>query len=178
MPSNLQNPLPPLFMGEFRHAIDGKGRITTPSDWRVTEEAEFFLIPTSNDCCLKVMPRQETSVPKLRRYQSPADRCPSHARFRHPAVPARQGGPARCSAGILPARRDFSEVILAGASDIRDLERHCVGKGKGWPGGCGDVSSFTVRVDRHHGSQRASREVVNATDAGECGRPSGACGLG
>ena len=59
MPSNFQNPLPPLFMGEFRHAIDGKGRITIPADWRFAEEAEFFLIPSSSSPCLKVMPRQE-----------------------------------------------------------------------------------------------------------------------
>ena len=64
MPRQLQSPAsaavhPPLFMGEFRHAIDGKGRITVPADWRFEEEAEFFLIPSSNGACLKVMPREE-----------------------------------------------------------------------------------------------------------------------
>lgn len=65
MPRPLQSPASvptvhaPLFMGEFRHAIDGKGRITIPSDWRFEEEAEFFLIPSSGGACLKVMPRDE-----------------------------------------------------------------------------------------------------------------------
>ena len=52
-------PAPPLFLGEFRHAIDGKGRITIPADWRFEEEASFFLIPSSSGTCLKVMPREE-----------------------------------------------------------------------------------------------------------------------
>ena len=65
MPRQLQSPAspraltPPLFMGEFRHALDGKGRITIPADWRFEEEAEFFLIPASSGLCLKVMPRDE-----------------------------------------------------------------------------------------------------------------------
>ncbi len=46
-------------MGEFRHAIDGKSRLTVPSAWRFEEEAEFFLIPSSGGNCLKAMPRQE-----------------------------------------------------------------------------------------------------------------------
>ena len=59
-----QNVPPPLFMGEFRHAIDGKNRITIPAEWRFEEEGEFFLLAESTGACLKVMPRQE--VERLR----------------------------------------------------------------------------------------------------------------
>ena len=53
------NSAAPLFTGEYRHAIDGKSRLTVPSNWRFEEEAEFFLIPTTNGNCLKAMPRLE-----------------------------------------------------------------------------------------------------------------------
>ncbi len=46
-------------MGEFCHALDGKNRLTVPSAWRVEEEAEFFLMPSSSGECLKVMMRGE-----------------------------------------------------------------------------------------------------------------------
>ncbi len=53
------NSAPPFFMGEFRHALDGKSRLTVPSAWRVEEEGEFFLIPSSSGACVKVMLRAE-----------------------------------------------------------------------------------------------------------------------
>lgn len=59
MVAAISNPVPPLFTGEFRHSIDGKGRITVPSEWRFEEEGTFFLIPSSAGTCLKVMPREE-----------------------------------------------------------------------------------------------------------------------
>jgi MraZ protein len=48
-----------MFVGEFRHAIDGKNRITIPSEWRPKDEAEveLFLIPSSTAKCLTVLPR-------------------------------------------------------------------------------------------------------------------------
>lgn len=61
----------PLFMGEFRHAIDGKNRLTIPSEWRFEEEAELFLLPESTGACLKVMPRQEVERLRERASQLP-----------------------------------------------------------------------------------------------------------
>jgi MraZ protein len=54
-----QNSQTPVYMGEFCHAIDGKNRITIPSEWRPddNEEVELFLIPSSSANCLTVMPR-------------------------------------------------------------------------------------------------------------------------
>ncbi|MEI9893888.1 MAG: hypothetical protein WDN28_08285 [Chthoniobacter sp.] len=54
-----QNSETPMFMGEFCHAIDGKNRITIPSEWRPANEAtvELFLIPSTTAHCLTVMPR-------------------------------------------------------------------------------------------------------------------------
>jgi len=59
MADTFQNPATPVYMGEFCHAIDGKNRITIPSEWRPEEEAEteLFLIPSSSANCLSVMPR-------------------------------------------------------------------------------------------------------------------------
>ncbi|HEX8311191.1 MAG TPA: hypothetical protein VF614_07745 [Chthoniobacteraceae bacterium] len=48
-----------LFSGEFRHALDGKNRVTIPSRWRLTEADEFHLVPDSQQNCLRVMPPDE-----------------------------------------------------------------------------------------------------------------------
>ncbi len=49
----------PLFAGEFRHSLDGKSRVTIPSSWRFEEEAELFLMLSSNKDCVKALPRVE-----------------------------------------------------------------------------------------------------------------------
>lgn len=49
----------PSFSGEFHHAIDGKSRITIPSEWRYEDEASFFLRPSADDRCLKALPPWE-----------------------------------------------------------------------------------------------------------------------
>ena len=46
----------PIFSGEFRHALDGKNRVTIPSAWRSGEADEFFLVPGRTGSFLKVMP--------------------------------------------------------------------------------------------------------------------------
>ena len=46
----------PIFAGEFRHALDGKKRITVPSRWRTSDADEFFLIRNPTRECLTVMP--------------------------------------------------------------------------------------------------------------------------
>ena len=59
MDTHIPNSSAPVYMGEFVHAIDGKNRITIPSQWRGKDEAELFLIPSTSSKCLKVMPRLE-----------------------------------------------------------------------------------------------------------------------
>lgn len=46
----------PIFSGEFRHALDGKNRITIPARWRIEGIEEFFLIRNPLKTCLTVMP--------------------------------------------------------------------------------------------------------------------------
>jgi MraZ protein len=46
-----------MYMGEFCHAIDGKNRITIPSEWRTAEDAELFLMPGTASHCLRILPR-------------------------------------------------------------------------------------------------------------------------
>jgi len=58
MADTVPNSETPVYMGEFCHAIDGKNRITIPSEWRRDgEEIELFLTPSSSANCLAVMPR-------------------------------------------------------------------------------------------------------------------------
>ena len=57
MADNNQNCAAPAYMGEFCHAIDGKNRITIPSEWRTNDEAELFLMPGTASHCLTILPR-------------------------------------------------------------------------------------------------------------------------
>jgi division/cell wall cluster transcriptional repressor MraZ len=61
MADTIQNSETPVYVGEFCHAIDGKNRITIPSEWRPRDEKELelFLIPSSTANCLTAMPRAE-----------------------------------------------------------------------------------------------------------------------
>lgn len=54
-PSNSQNPLPSggVYVGEFAHALDGKRRVTIPSDWRdVSGDSVFYVLPGIGEKCL------------------------------------------------------------------------------------------------------------------------------
>lgn len=47
---------PPVFSGEFRHALDSKNRITIPSRWRTSDADEFFLIVDRSAAFARLMP--------------------------------------------------------------------------------------------------------------------------
>ncbi len=61
----------PIFSGEFRHALDGKSRVTIPSAWRSGEADEFFLMPGQNDTCVRAMPPDEYRAVAERAKASP-----------------------------------------------------------------------------------------------------------
>ena len=50
---------PPAFTGEFRHKVEGKGRVTIPAKWRFEEEVEMFMIAKSAKRCITVLTRDE-----------------------------------------------------------------------------------------------------------------------
>lgn len=68
----------PIFAGEFRHAMDGKNRVTIPSRWRRGEVDEFFAIPDLDGGFLMLMPpeviRQVAEKVELDARLSPAER--------------------------------------------------------------------------------------------------------
>ena len=47
---------PHFFVGEFRHGIDPKNRITIPADWRTNEAQPFYVRIDSTNSTLQVMP--------------------------------------------------------------------------------------------------------------------------
>ena len=59
MPAALQNIADPQFTGEFCHKVEGRNRITIPSDWRFEEEVELFMIRKSLKTCISVMMKAE-----------------------------------------------------------------------------------------------------------------------
>ena len=68
MPAVLQNSAAPCFTGEFCHKVEGRNRITIPSDWRFEEEVELFMIAKSLKTCVSVMMK-----PELDRLRAKAD---------------------------------------------------------------------------------------------------------
>lgn len=49
----------PIYSGEFRHAVDSKGRITVPARWRRAEAEDFYILPEQHGDFLIVMPPEE-----------------------------------------------------------------------------------------------------------------------
>ena len=53
-------PEPPVYAGEFRHAVDAKNRVTIPSRWRSAGEGEeFFAVPDPQGNFLMILPPRE-----------------------------------------------------------------------------------------------------------------------
>lgn len=59
MSANTQSLATPRFTGEFRHKVEGKGRITIPAKWRFDEEVELFFVAKTLKHCISVMTRAE-----------------------------------------------------------------------------------------------------------------------
>ena len=53
--ATLSNSLP-IFSGEYRHALDGKNRVTIPASWRSSEVDEFYVIVSPSLGCLTALP--------------------------------------------------------------------------------------------------------------------------
>jgi MraZ protein len=97
-PSTPPTPSPPLYAGEFRHAIDEKNRITIPARWRRNRTEEFIILPEATHQFLMVMSPEEfsrmTAAAESNTQVSPRDRRiffrQLHARAEH-GVSDRQG---------------------------------------------------------------------------------------
>ena len=53
------SPVPTVYAGEFRHALDAKHRVTIPSRWRGQDGEEFFAVPDPAGNFLMILPPQE-----------------------------------------------------------------------------------------------------------------------
>ena len=49
----------PIYAGEFRHAVDPKGRVTVPSKWRRADSEDFYVLPDQKNTYLIIMPPEE-----------------------------------------------------------------------------------------------------------------------
>ena len=59
MPSPIPTAQTPRFMGDARHKVEGRNRITIPAAWRFGEEVELFMIAKSEKTCVLVMTQVE-----------------------------------------------------------------------------------------------------------------------
>ena len=73
----MANPNPslatPAFTGEFRHKVEGKGRVTIPAKWRFEEEVEMFMIAKSAKRCISVLTREDVERKKAELNALPAE---------------------------------------------------------------------------------------------------------
>jgi MraZ protein len=67
------NPSSPTFTGEFRHKVEGKGRVTIPAKWRFEDEVEMFMIVKTAKRCVTVLTRPEMERMKAELREMPAD---------------------------------------------------------------------------------------------------------
>jgi len=115
MAVSTQNSATPYFLGEFGHAIDGKNRITIPSQWRFEEAVELYIFPSSSARCLTVMPRAE-----IDRIRAEASALPGHQRkaaLRHIGAEGRQATLDKNGRLSLPA--DLCERLhLSGSAKL------------------------------------------------------------
>jgi len=79
------SPVPTVYAGEFRHAVDAKHRVTIPSRWRGEDGEEFFAVPDPAGNFLMILPpaefdRVKTDV-EANASISPADRRKFIRRF-------------------------------------------------------------------------------------------------
>ncbi|GMA58772.1 hypothetical protein GCM10025858_32750 [Alicyclobacillus sacchari] len=67
-----------LFMGEFEHALDSKGRLTVPAKFR-DGLGESFIVTRGLDKCLFVYPRDEWNVLESKLKSLPMARADARA---------------------------------------------------------------------------------------------------
>ena len=79
------SPVPTVYAGEFRHAVDAKHRVTIPSRWRGEDGEEFFAVPDPAGNFLMILPPAEfdrvKSDVEANASISPADRRKFIRRF-------------------------------------------------------------------------------------------------
>jgi MraZ protein len=79
------SPIPTVYAGEFRHAMDAKHRVTSPSRWRGQDGEEFFAVPDPAGNFLMILPPAEfdrvKSDVEANAAISPADRRKFIRRF-------------------------------------------------------------------------------------------------
>jgi len=79
------SPIPTVYAGEFRHAMDAKHRVTIPSRWRGQDGEEFFAVPDPAGNFLMILPPAEfdrvKSDVEANAAISPADRRKFIRRF-------------------------------------------------------------------------------------------------
>jgi MraZ protein len=116
-------------MGEFRHALDPKKRLTIPSEWREQfgDEPSLVVLPGMNRKCLMLLPASDVARRVQNAIQS---RSLTDARSRQ--VASRLGsmgsrlewdgqGRIRVKDELMALAGLSSEVVLVGALDVIEL---------------------------------------------------------
>ncbi len=120
MPEPLPTNDPPVFMRDYRIAVDPQWRVTVPSAWRFAQRAELFIRVKKNH--LVVMPRSE-----VERFRAKADELDGTNRTALLAAWARTTDQTKIdSAGRITLPKDWAQqvgiktgakVVMAGVTE-------------------------------------------------------------
>jgi MraZ protein len=114
----------PAFTGEFRHKVEGKGRVTIPAKWRFEEEVEMFMIPKTAKRCITVLPRSEVERMKTElRAMPPEERADLLDIFGRNLrqVTLDKGGRITIPEDLCTAFKISGEVWLSGSVDTFNI---------------------------------------------------------
>ncbi len=113
-----------MFVGEFRHSLDPKKRLTIPSVWRaqVGSPKSLFVLPDFDQMCLNVFPAGEmrSKLDKIRRHSMADKKAMQFARVLGSAsdlVSWDSQGRIRIKDKLLNFAGLVDQVVLIGALD-------------------------------------------------------------
>ena len=117
-----------MFVGEFRHALDPKKRLTIPSEWRsqVGDTKSLYVLPDIHEPCLRVFPAGEIMqrLDAMRRHSIADRKARQFARAlasRSDLVSWDAQGRIRIKDDLLSHAGIVDQVVLVGAFDSFEL---------------------------------------------------------
>ncbi|MDP6630798.1 MAG: hypothetical protein QGH42_07065 [Kiritimatiellia bacterium] len=117
-----------MFVGEFRHALDPKKRLTIPATWRalVAGPKSLYVLPDFHACCLNIFPAEAMArkLEKIRRHSMSDRKAMDFARRLGSVselVPWDVQGRIRIKDKLLEFAGLKDQVVMIGALDRIEL---------------------------------------------------------
>lgn len=116
---------PPMFLGEYRHTLDAKGRLTVPARYRATFEPGL-VVTRGHEPCLTVYPLDEWNKLAAKVAQLPVSNLKARAYSRWLFAGAFEAVPDKMGRILIPSfLRDYAgisaETVIAGVNTTVEI---------------------------------------------------------